>query len=671
MTNKKILKISFCICLTIITILLLSRINKEEQSSFKYINIKSIEENYNSNEVYIEFDENKIENISVSFANETKVLKNKSSFKVSDELNGKNIKITFFIEYKNGKKEAYEKEYKVYSECDKELKVVKTSSCEDKCENNTEYLKIKTIDKKTDKICKTELLCNGKQCDANLNNEHSNSESNKIETEDSGENIESQQKYGCSFKVLKGTKGNDNWYTSDVTIGLNFETNVEKYGISKSNKETFNQQKELTIKEETKQITYYGYVKYKDGKTSTCQINLKIDKTKPTIPTSEIRKNSATGPITNNTKNYRNYKVWWGNFKSNDVTSQIANYELSTNCDTKKTEILKTNYLYPTSNENSSKSYYCIRSIDKAGNKSNWSDPYYFYTDLEKPVCSLTLTTDNTLKINGTDKFSGVNSYSINNGAYANINTTKTKPGTKTIVKIKDNAGNISECEYVNKIKTMIVIGDSRIYNIQSRLSGKNIIEPDVYEVEESKIYFVARPGGYYPWFKDGITNGCTKGDICKLSASSQVTQLLNMLNNEKEYRNIIILSNLGVNDINKYNDITTSANNYINTYNQLLKTSWKSTEYLDISFGIISVNPIEEELIKCKTNNIRTNDKINKFNSIMKSKYTYYDSNTIIKQSEFNTGYDIATNCPNGDGLHYDKDTDLKIYELYKKFIF
>ena len=56
-----------------------------------------------------------------------------------------------------------------------------------------------------------------------------------------------------------------------------------------------------------------------------------------------------------------------------------------------------------------------------------------------------------------------------------------------------------------------------------------------------------------------------------------------------------------------------------------------------------------------------------------MKSKYktNYFDSNELMQSTQFNTKYDIATNCPYGDGLHYDTNTDLKLYEIYKNFIF
>ena len=675
MKKNKVLIILISLILVIVIVGILIIILQPEKSLSNFVSIKSIEENYNTNEVIVEFDENKIAKISLITEDKKVELKNKSLLKISEDLNGQKYQISILVEYKDGTEEVLNKEYEVYSECDKNVKLEETTSCKDNCENSSKDLIIKTIDENTGKICKYEQKttnCDGNKCEDNSKNEQSTNQQNKTENEIKNDSIQIQQKQDCTLSIINGTKGENEWYISNVTIKLNTGNDAIKYGISTTNKVSYNNKKEITIKEETSQKTYYGYVKYKDGKETKCQLELKIDKTKPTIPSSQIRQNSSSGPIENNTKKYRNFRVWWGNFNSKDSTSQIASYEYSTKCSGKSNGVLKSNYLYPAPQEKIYDSYYCIRSIDNAGNKSDWSEPYYFYADLVKPTCTISENSNSLLKIKGIDNDSGINSYSINNGEYSTTTTTTTKPGTKTIVYVKDNAGNIGGCEYIDRIKTMIVIGDSRTYNIQSRLSGKNIIEPDVYEIESSKVYFVARAGGYYPWFKEGMTNGCTKGDICKTSAIKQVNQLLEKFNQEQVYRNVFILSNLGVNDLNKY-DLSTAANNYTKTYDQLIETSWKSTKHLNITFGIISVNPIDETLIQCKTNNIRTNKKINDFNSIMKSKYkiNYFDSNTLLNNPQFNTRYDIATNCPYGDGLHYDKDTDIKIYEIYKNFIF
>lgn len=691
MLKDKLIKASVFILYAIL-IIAISILFKNEFSKFSAtpVIIKSKEDTYSSNEVIVEYDENKIQKLSVAIDDNIIELKNKQNITLSETLDGKKYRLIMTVEYKDGKKENIEQEYEVYNECGNNINTKKeTTECSSSCGTGVKYLITKSIDKKTGKLCnekRQEITCTEKNCRPNnsgptdttnksKNDEEYNIDNSKDETNNNTDEISNDttipKKYNCSLTVSKGTKGANGWYISDVTIKLNKDSSVSKYGISTSTSATYNTKTSLKITEETSKKTYYGYVKYKDGKTAKCSIVLKIDKTTPTTPTSIIRKNSSSGEIIKNSKNYKNYKIWWGDFKATDKTSKIDHFEYSTKCTGSKSGNLKNSYLYPLSNASSYNSYYCIRSVDKAGNVSGWSTANYFYVDLVKPTCLISRY-GNTIKINGSDANSGVNAYSIDNGAYGKTDTKVITSGSKTLASVKDNAGNIGTCEYIDRIKTMILIGDSRTYHIQRRYSANNIIKPDVYEVESGKVYFVARSGGYYKWFTDGMTNNCDKGEICKTPAIEQVNQLLDKLNKEKKYRDIVILSNLGVNDVNRY-DATTSANNYIKKYGELMKNNWKSTEYLKTSFAYISTNPIDEKLIKCISSNKRTNAKVETFNLVMKKAYgsNYFDSNSQLKKSSFGTGYDIRANCPNGDGLHYNASTDKKIYELYKSFVF
>lgn len=82
----------------------------------------------------------------------------------------------------------------------------------------------------------------------------------------------------CSIS-LSGTKGNNNWYTSDVLTTLN-TSNAASYGISSSGY-VINSQNQLTY---STNGTVYGHVKSISGLNSnTCSNSLQIDKTGPVI----------------------------------------------------------------------------------------------------------------------------------------------------------------------------------------------------------------------------------------------------------------------------------------------------------------------------------------------------------------------------------------------------
>ena len=652
--------------------------------------LKSKHPKYNTNEIIIEYNEDQIQKLFATLNGQTLELKNNQELILSNRLDGSKHIIVLDIIYSDGSKETIKKEYEIYSECNNNIKNSKIETkCNEECGTGSKIIITKKIDKNTDRICSQEekqIECKLSDCDnstdfeghnqsdGNTSNGINNNQQNVQNNLDSNTNNDSQvlEKHTCKLIVTDGKLGANQWYVSDLNIQLDMDkNNISQYGISTSSNVTYNKIQNISVTKETAGTTYYGYVKYKDGSASKCKLFIKLDKTRPTMPTSTIRQDNSTGKILNNTKSYRNYKVWWGDFKANDSLAKIDHFEFSSKCSGKKTANLVDYYQYPLNSSLSFNSYYCIRSVDKAGNVSNWSTPYYFYVDLVTPTCSITKS-NNTIIVNGSDKDSGISSYSINNSEYGNKNTINVTEGSKITASVKDKAGNIGACSYTDRIKTMIIIGDSRTYYIGTRFSAQRIINPDVYEVEKSKVYLVARHGGYYNWFSDGgYTRFCPANVDCTLSAVAQLDKLLAKLQSEKKYRDVVILSNLGVNDLNQNIDVTTAANIYISKYNNLINNNWKSKNYLNISFAFISVNPIDEKLIQCITTNNRTNAKINQFNGIMKSKYKYFDSNSIIKNQNFGTTYDISNSCPNGDGLHYNETTDKKIYTLYKDFVF
>ena len=130
----------------------------------------------------------------------------------------------------------------------------------------------------------------------------------------------------CTIKAARGADSNG-WYSSNVNLSLNISGVATSYGIadtanSTNMKTTFTASKEGTVK-------YYGYVKNAAG-SNTCQITIKLDKTKPT----------AT-PIFENTYHYTIHakikdktsgivKYKWGGHKEENYSSPVINSELVT-----------------------------------------------------------------------------------------------------------------------------------------------------------------------------------------------------------------------------------------------------------------------------------------------------------------------------------------------------
>ena len=85
----------------------------------------------------------------------------------------------------------------------------------------------------------------------------------------------------CELKV-SGTKGNNDWYTSNVTIEFKSKVGTS-YGISGSTTESYNSKTSLT-QEDTSGKRIYGYVKNAAGK-ATCSVSVKVDTKKPTCGT--------------------------------------------------------------------------------------------------------------------------------------------------------------------------------------------------------------------------------------------------------------------------------------------------------------------------------------------------------------------------------------------------
>ena len=170
-----------------------------------------------------------------------------------------------------------------------------------------------------------------------------------------------------------------------------------------------------------------------------------IDGTKPKVPTSVIRYDNSSGKEKENNQDWVRDNLWWGDFKSSDEGLGVDHYEYSDGCTGSKTGNLQSSYIY--SSDMNKK--YCIRAVDKAGNASDWSEPYYFKIDKTKPTCgTINLSgpagnngwykgTVTVTKSDGSDALSGHASTTVSTGAISG----DTK-GTSVTLTTKDRAGN-------------------------------------------------------------------------------------------------------------------------------------------------------------------------------------------------------------------------------------
>lgn len=178
----------------------------------------------------------------------------------------------------------------------------------------------------------------------------------------------------------------------------------------------------------------------------------------------------------------------------------------------------------------------------------------------------------------------------------------------------------------INKI---IIVGDSRMEFIER--------DKDKLDIPNNFI-FDAKSGAEIDWTVD-----------------EAIPKLEELLQENKKY-NVHVIFNMGVNDLNYIVDVKQKGVEYFELYESLIK------KYKNVSFYILSVNPIDEDVIDDYFNNKRTNKKIETFN------------NTFITLLN-DTGFDNATYCDSyhnlsfnlPDGLHYDTKTDQKIIDYIK----
>lgn len=89
----------------------------------------------------------------------------------------------------------------------------------------------------------------------------------------------------CTINVIEGTKGNNDWYISDVKLQLAVQDNlsgIAEFGLSTNSNYDFNGNNTAILNFDTAGTTYYGYVKDNAGNIGSCNITLKRVTTPPT-----------------------------------------------------------------------------------------------------------------------------------------------------------------------------------------------------------------------------------------------------------------------------------------------------------------------------------------------------------------------------------------------------
>lgn len=175
----------------------------------------------------------------------------------------------------------------------------------------------------------------------------------------------------CGKKVENKT-----WTNKGVEVGVYCED--EDSGCKK---DYYSEVIDYTTK--TKTFT----ISDKAGNTTKCTVDAYVDVNKPTVPTSEIRKDNSKGALQKQDGAWTANTLWWGRFKSTS-TSGINRYEYSEKCTGKDIRTLSSSYTYDQDKNTS----YCIRAVNNAGTPSDWSKAIYFRIDKTAPTLDGSIT---------------------------------------------------------------------------------------------------------------------------------------------------------------------------------------------------------------------------------------------------------------------------------------
>ena len=261
----------------------------------------------------------------------------------------------------------------------------------------------------------------------------------------------------CNISVSSGTKGDNNWYKSNVGLVLNKSdtggSNLAGYKLTTSATAGYDGTSitnSQTTDTNTNGQTWYGYVKDNAGNVNKCSINIKVDKTKPTCK------------ITASDSNKGDNGWYKGNvdltLSNTESGSGLAGYNLTTS--TSPTYSGKS--LTATQSNNTRSQTWHGYVKDKAGNVNKCN--ITIKVDKDKPTCNITAsgtvgdnnwyTSNVNLKMTKSDTGgSTVARYKLTTSstpAYNGKSLTATQKDDTTSQTwhgyVKDKAGNINSC---------------------------------------------------------------------------------------------------------------------------------------------------------------------------------------------------------------------------------
>ena len=215
----------------------------------------------------------------------------------------------------------------------------------------------------------------------------------------------------CNIIVTSGKKGNNNYYTSDVSIKLNMDDDigVTNYGLTTNLTETYNNS--YIVNNLSTTTTYYGYVKDAAGNKGNCKSTILIDKKEPDIPTLTYTKETSKGSYTlgnwtNETINRYisstdNGGSGISHFRFKEATNSNGTWICNANSNgyentetlAENIEQIKDDKKYQLNFSPYSTNRACFQAVDKAGNASDWTDLQEILIDKKEPdIPTLTYT---------------------------------------------------------------------------------------------------------------------------------------------------------------------------------------------------------------------------------------------------------------------------------------
>ena len=247
----------------------------------------------------------------------------------------------------------------------------------------------------------------------------------------------------CSLSQ-SGTKGDNNWFISNVSISISTSDNfdVKGRGIASSSSHTYSSSSDSGAKKthssDTTGITYYGYVKDDAGNTSSCSTSFKRDVTDSTCSI------SASG--TEGTNSSGSKTGWYVSnismsLSTNDSTSRVSRYGMQRN--SSSTNYNSTSSI--TQSENTTGVTYYGFVKDNAGNTGSCNKSVKL--DKNKPTCSVSVDGDRndsgwfTGDVTVKGKCSDTGESNCTGDVSVKATSGQPSPGT-----VWDNAGNSTSC---------------------------------------------------------------------------------------------------------------------------------------------------------------------------------------------------------------------------------